>query len=130
MRRYCGALTRPMTSKLTSYLHVRRRQWRLSQKELAFLLGYRTDSIISRYEHRERRMTLAIAFACSLIFGVEAKDMFPKLFEEVEDGVVRRLYELYNRLKAGKPSKKKDAKLRLLEEALSRTTTRARHEEV
>jgi hypothetical protein len=119
-----------MSSKLTSYLHVRRRQWRLSQKELAFLFGYRTDSIISRYEHRERRMTLGIAFACSLIFGVEAKDMFPKLFEEVEDGVVRRLYELYNRLKAGKPSKKKDAKLRLLEQALSRTIKRAQHEEV
>jgi hypothetical protein len=119
-----------MTSRLKSYLHVRRRQWRLSQKELAFLLGHRTESIISRYEHRERQMTLPIAFACSLIFGVEAKDMFPKLFEEVEDGVVRRLYELYNRLKAGKPSKKKDAKLRLLEGALSRTTTRARHEEV
>jgi len=75
-------------------------------------------------------MTLAIAFACSLIFGVEAKDMFPKLFEEVEDGVVRRLYELYNRLKAGKPSKKKDAKLRLLEQALSRTIKGAQHKEV
>lgn len=119
-----------MSSKLTSYLHVRRRQWRLSQKELAFLLGYRTDSIVSRYEYHERRITLAIGFACSLIFGVEAKDMFPKLFEEVEDGVVRRLYELYNRLKASKPSKKTEAKLRLLEEALSRTTTRVPHKHV
>ena len=53
-----------------------------------------------------------------------------KLFEEVEDGVVRRLYELYNRLKAGKPSKKKDVKLRLLEQALSRTTKRAQHTHV
>src|SRR5580704_10395356 len=119
-----------MSSKLTSYLHVRRRQWRLSQKELAFLFGYRTDSIVSRYEYRERRMTLAIGFASSLIFGVEAKDLFPKLFEEVEDGVVRRLYELYNRLKTRKPSKKTDAKLRLLEEALSRTTKRVQQTHV
>jgi transcriptional regulator with XRE-family HTH domain len=119
-----------MSSKLTSYLHVRRRQWRLSQKELAFLFGYRTDTIVSRYERNERQMTLAIAFACSLIFGVEAKDLFPKLFEEIEDGVVRRLYELYNRLKAGKPSQKTDTKLRLLEEALSRTTKRAQHTHV
>ena len=119
-----------MSSKLTSYLHVRRRQWRLSQKELAFLFGYRTDSIVSRYEHDERPMTLALGFACSLIFGIEAKNLFPKLFEEVEDGVVRRLYELYNRLKAGKPSKKTDVKLRLLEQALSRTTKRAQHTQV
>jgi hypothetical protein len=116
-----------MSRKLTSYLHVRRRQWQLSQKELAFLFGYRTDSIVSRYECRERRVTLAIGFACSLIFGVEAKDLFPTLFEEVEDGVVRRLYELYNRLKAGKPSQKTNAKLQLLKQALSRTTKRAQH---
>src|ERR1700675_1581651 len=103
-RRHCGALTRGMTSKIKSYLHVRRRQWRLSQKELAFLFGYRTDSIVSPYEHYERPMTLACGFACSLIFGIEAKHLFPNLFDEVEDGVVRRLYELYNRLKAGKPS--------------------------
>jgi transcriptional regulator with XRE-family HTH domain len=116
-----------MSSKIKNYLRVRRRQWRLSQKELAFLFGYRTDSIISRYEHYERRMTLARGFACSLIFGVEAKYLFPNLFEEVEDGVVRRLYELYNRLKASTPSKKTNAKLRLLEDALSRTTKRAQH---
>lgn len=34
------------------------------------------------------------------------------------------VYELYNRLKASAPSKKTEAKLRLLEEALSRTTKR------
>jgi hypothetical protein len=117
-----------MTSRLTSYLRVRRRQWQLSQRELAFLFGYRTDSIVSRYEYHERRITLSIGFACSLIFGVEAKDLFPTMYEEVEDGVVRRLYELYNRLKASAPSKKTDAKLRLLEEALSRTTKRAQPE--
>jgi|SRR5579864_350455 len=119
-----------MSSKLTSYLHVRRRQWQLSQEELAFLFGYRTDSIVSRYEYHERRIPLAVGFACSLIFGVEAKDLFPTLFEEVEDGVVRRLYELYNRLKASAPSKRTDTKLRLLEEALSRTTKRAQPERI
>ena len=119
-----------MTSRLGNYLRVRRRQWQLSQKELAFLLGYKTDSIVSRYERQERRITLSIAFACHLIFGVEPKDIYPRLFEQVEDGVIRRMFELYNHLKEGKPSKKRDTKFLLLKEALSRTTKRPRQQQV
>lgn len=113
-----------MAARLGNYLRVRRREWQLSQRELAFLLGHRTESIVSRYERQERRITLAMAFACYLIFGAKPKDLFPALFEEVEDGVVRRMFELYQRLQQSKPSKKNDTKLRLLREALARAAKR------
>lgn len=111
-----------MSTRTGNYLRVRRRQWQLSQKELAYLLGYKADSIVPRYEKQERRLTLSIAFSCQLIFGTEPKELFPELYEQVEDGVVRRMYELHNRLEKAKPSKKRDTKLLLLKQALSRST--------
>jgi transcriptional regulator with XRE-family HTH domain len=112
-----------MSTKLGNYLRVRRRQWQLSQKELAYLFGYKSDSIVSRYEHQERQLTLRIAFSCQLIFGADLQELFPNLYEQVEDGVVRRMFELYNQLEKAKPSKKRDTKLLLLKQALSRSTS-------
>ena len=111
-----------MSSRLGNYLRLHRRRSALTQGELAYLLGYRTESIVSRLEKQERRITLAIAFAYHLIFGAEPKEIFPALFEQVEEGVVRRMYELYERLKQSGPSQKTSLKLRLLQEALTRTT--------
>jgi transcriptional regulator with XRE-family HTH domain len=119
-----------MSKRLGNYLRVRRRQWQLSQKELAFLFGYKTDSIVSRYERQGRRLTLGVAFACDLIFGASPKELFPKVYEQVEDGVVRRMFELHNQLKNTKPSKKRDMKLLLLKEALSRATGNSHHQDL
>ena len=65
-----------------------------------------SDAIVSRIERQERRVTLAIAFACQLTFGAEPGDIYPALLEQVEDGVVRRMYELYSQLKTRKPTQR------------------------
>ena len=44
--------------------------------------------------------------------------------------MIGRTFGLYNHLKEGKPSKKRNTKLLLLEEALSRTTKRFRQQQV
>ena len=119
-----------MTNGIGNYLRLHRRRWGLTQAELAFLFGYQSDAIVSRFERRERRVTLAIAFACQLIFGVEPKDIYPALLEQVEDGVVRRMYELYSQLKTQKPSQRTAVKLRLLQDALARATKGAGHENI
>src|SRR5688500_9601888 len=119
-----------MARRIGNYLRVRRRQWALTQKELAFLFGYQNEAIVSRFERHERRITLSIAFACQLIFRAEPREIFPGLFEHVEDGVVRRMLELYERLKQGKPSKRSLAKLELLHEALARATKGENPDEV
>jgi transcriptional regulator with XRE-family HTH domain len=119
-----------MAQRVGNYLRVRRRQSALTQKELAFLLGYGSEGVVSRFERHERRITLAIAFACELILGAGPRDLFPVLLEQVEDGVVRRMYELYERLKDAKPSRKTAAKLQLLHEALARATKGATPREI
>lgn len=105
---------------IRNYLRVYRRRWHLTQEELAFLFGYDGESIISRFEREERTITLAVAAACHSIFGVEPNELFPALFDGVEQKVVQRMQELRERLLKSKRSQKTLAKLQLLQEALGR----------
>ena len=109
-----------MSRKVDNYLRLYRRRSTFTQKELAFLLGYRAQSIGSLFERRKRRITLATAFCYSLIFGVEPKEMFPALFLEVQHNVARRMQELHDILSVKRPCKTTATKLRLLEKALAR----------
>jgi transcriptional regulator with XRE-family HTH domain len=106
--------------ELRNYLRVYRRRWHLTQEELAFLFGYEAESIISRFEHEERMITLAVATACQTIFGVEPRELFPALFASVEQGVVERMCELRDRLTGSELTQKTLVKLELLQEALRR----------
>jgi len=115
--------------RLDCYLHTHRRQWGLTQEELAFLLGSKSASVISRLERREHDPSLKAAFACQVIFGVAPDELFPKLYVEVEDAVMRRAHELHERLQ-GTPSKTTRAKLELLEDALRRASERAEEPDV
>ncbi len=108
--------------RLGNYLRVRRRQSHLTQAELAFLFGYLDQSIIGRLERDERAITVAVARACELIFGVEPKEIFPALFESVDQGVVARVNKLRERLANCTPAPKTAIKLQLLHEALGRLT--------
>ena len=105
---------------LRNYLRVYRRRWHLTQEELAFLFGYDTESIISRFESEERTITLAVAIACQTIFGVKPKEVFPALFVSAEETVVQHMYELRDRLAQSELTHRTVAKLELLQEALRR----------
>jgi len=119
-----------MAQKLTNYLRTYRRRSAFSQKELAFLLGYRSSSVVPRFERQQRRITLGIALSYQLIFGGELKDAFPALFDRVEEGLSWRMQELHDRLKEGLPSKKTTLKLQVLREALTRVPQHADEQEV
>ena len=109
---------------LGNYLRVRRREWQLSQRELAFLLGYKNESIISRLERQERRLAFDTSRACRLLFGARSDEMFPALSQAADEELLKRIEELRATLKREKPSKRLDAKLRLLETAHKRVLER------
>lgn len=106
--------------KLGNYLRTYRRRGLLTQAELAFLIGYNTESIISRLERSERTITLAVAFACQTIFGVEPTELFPTALESAEKSVLARIRQLHDRLMQSNPTQKTLAKLELLQNALDR----------
>lgn len=106
--------------KLRNYLRTYRRRWGLTQDELAFLFGYTDQSIVARFEHQERTITLAVAYACELLFGVKPQEVFPACFEGVELSMAERMHELQDRLLQRAPTQKTLAKLELLHEAIGR----------
>lgn len=118
-----------MNKKLASYLRSYRRRWGLTQQDLAFLLGCKSSAVISRLEGRKREPSLKIAVACFIIFGIPAAELFPGIATEVDEAVMVRVWDLYDRLQ-GDPSRATRAKLDLLEDAIERAKGRARQSDV
>ena len=75
-----------------------RRRLGLTQKELAYLLGYDSDSHISRIENGSRNPNLAEVLVIELVFGVPGVAIFPEVREVVGQRVRRRLRRLTNEL--------------------------------
>jgi transcriptional regulator with XRE-family HTH domain len=113
--------------RFVKYLRTHRRRWHLTQGELAFLFGYSDQSMIARLERGERALSLAVAHACELIFGVEWDEIFPELLATIEERVVHRLRELADQLGQAEATKKTAPKLKLLRGALNRIGAADQH---
>ena len=77
-----------------NYLSHHRQRWALSQRELALLLGHASRSVISRLELGQGRPSLPFAIRCEAIFGVRIGDLFPDLFDEHHEAVMRHAVDL------------------------------------
>jgi transcriptional regulator with XRE-family HTH domain len=118
-----------MKKKLTCYLRPYRRRWGLTQNELVSLLGLRANGVVSRIERQECLPSLKVAFALEIIFGATALELFPGLFAGVDEDVIARAYDLYERLQ-GNSSRKIRMKLDLFEDLFKRAKTRANRTKV
>lgn len=108
-----------MDHKIPNYILTHRKRWALTQKELAGLLGAKSETQVSRWERSKRKPSLRVVLASQVIFGETPDSMFPLLFSEIEESVMHRAYKLYTSL-AGSTSKKSKRKLKLLEDVLRR----------
>jgi len=118
-----------MKKRLGCYLRLERLKSGLTESELANLTGRASGSIISRLEAQQRQPSLAECFGFEVLFGRSAKELFPTLFDTVEEEVMRRAYELYERLQ-GDPSKTVRDKLATFEGAFQRWKTRSNANDV
>ncbi len=76
--------------KLPTYLRTHRKRGGLAQKELAALLGCQSGASVCQYERQAAQPSLETAFACQVIFGVPAHELFPGIFEKVEQQIIER----------------------------------------
>ena len=76
------------------YLRTHRRNWGLTQKELAKLVGTASSVQISRYENGKRAPRIEVALACQVIFGVPPSIMFPDTYALAEEEVMRNMYRM------------------------------------
>ena len=86
-----------MQHKLPCYLATFRENWALTQQELATLLGYKSHRQVSRLEQSACPPKSDAMLATELLFGLPPREMFPGLFDEVEDQAVTRLYGLFKK---------------------------------
>lgn len=104
-----------------NYVRTLRRSWAFTQEEIAVLLGFKDRSGISRIESGKRLPSLESTLALEVLFGVAPKQLFPDLYTETEEALLRRAYPLYEAtLNTTTPSdmRKREA----LDEAMRRAT--------
>jgi transcriptional regulator with XRE-family HTH domain len=112
-----------MTHRPISYLRALRRRCGLTQKELAYLIGADTGSVISRVEGLKRLTSTGATLAIALVFNTTPSELFPTTFAEMREDVHRRVTDLYEELQ-GNPSATTRAKLDFLEQVLERVAKR------
>jgi transcriptional regulator with XRE-family HTH domain len=111
-----------MDHRLKSYLRTFRRRFGFTQMELAFLIGTKSRTAISRIEGAKRRPGLNALYACAFIFDTPPPELFPDLISELHEAMLDRAYELHEKLQ-GNPSKTTRIKLDFLEQLMSRLGT-------
>jgi transcriptional regulator with XRE-family HTH domain len=109
-----------MSHLLPSYLHTLRKQWGLSQPDLAALLGV-TGSALSRFENGSRHPSAELVVGAEVMFGHSAKDVFPKFYHDIECTIVDRARALYKSIES-KTDTTSRAKLHLLSEIIERAS--------
>jgi len=67
-----------------------RRRVGLGQKQVAALLGYRSSTLISKFERGDKLPSLKRAFQFELLYGVPARFLFESLFEQVREELTGR----------------------------------------
>lgn len=104
---------------MTYYLRRERRTSGLTQPELADLIGCRCAIQLSRIERGLRPPSLHILVASKILFDCPTRKTFPRLYDEVEETVMRLVYRLYEKLEDQKTPRAKQ-KREFLEQVLGR----------
>jgi hypothetical protein len=108
-----------MDQRIKSYVRPFRRRWALTQKELGFLIGGKSGTLVCRIEVATRIPSFAVGFAFAVIFDTPIVDLFPVFNAETQEALLRRATELYEELQ-GNPSQANRTKLDFLEALLAR----------
>lgn len=89
-----------MSRPLTHYLITHRKRAGLSQDELAFLLGSKSGTKVSRHEQERREPSLKTALAYAAVYRVPVEDLFPGLALVAELKVTGRKQVLLTKLRS------------------------------
>lgn len=113
------ALISMAKGKLPNYLRLQRKRLGFSEREIAFLLGRKGSSQVSRYEHFHQVPPLETAIAYHVIYRTAPPELFggsyDRIAREIQNRARRLLKKIENPPKQGVAAwKKKVEWLRLL----------------
>ena len=85
-------------NRLVNYVRARRKRAGLSQRELALILGYRNEGVISRHELFRSVPPLLMALGYEVVFQTSVSELFPGLRETVENVIESSLADFESSL--------------------------------
>jgi len=74
-----------------NYIKAHRKRWHMTQKELAFLLGYDGNGYMSRLETGDREPQVEELILLEIIFQKAGHHLFSKYYRSVSDKLLHRL---------------------------------------
>jgi transcriptional regulator with XRE-family HTH domain len=101
-------------------LRTHRKQHRLSQSDVAFLLNLKNNSQISRSENGDRSPTIDIILAYHLLFDTQLGDFFMQRRNTIKSRMLSRITPLRKEIQKETPTAKVNSRLKFLDEALIR----------
>ena len=118
-----------MLSKTHNYLRAHRKRGGLTQDEMAFLLGCESGTKVSRYERLSREPNLYTVFACQAVFGIPAHELFPSIYQKVEDATKHRAHALSKKIDSHNLDAITHRKIETLHAVASQKTPEPEHPE-
>lgn len=83
-----------MPPPINNHLRRHRRRAGLSHGDIAFLLGCRDGSFVSRHEQNRREPSLRTALAYQAIHGLPVSDLFPGIYNPILNAVTKQAASL------------------------------------
>jgi transcriptional regulator with XRE-family HTH domain len=81
---------------------------------VAFLLGCKSGTKISRYERFNRNPNLETALAYEIVFGTPMRELFAGAFQKVEEKIKKRAQLLFQKLNESNQDRLATRKLEML----------------
>lgn len=105
-----------------NYFKKHRRDSHLSQSDVAFLLGLKGISVLSRYENGDRSPHAKHLLMLHLIYGVPIEALYQEHKEVLKEEIIDRLAKLHSVCAVQEGNKKMKRRKLFLEDALTRLT--------
>ena len=77
-----------------NYIKAHRKNWGLTQRELAFIIGFDNHVRISQLEQGKKKPNFTEAIIFELLFDKSISRLFPDIYHEITDTLIHRLQSL------------------------------------
>lgn len=92
-----------MSRKLANYIRTFRKRLGLTQHDVAFLSEYHDASKVSAIERQRKLPSLRALVALCVIFRAPVRELFPRIYAQVEEAVIKQAQVLSQKLLPERP---------------------------
>jgi DNA-binding XRE family transcriptional regulator len=103
-----------MPAQLPNYIRTHRKRARLTQKDVAFIIGSKSGAGISRHERFKQTPDLQTLLAYEMLFRTPVRNLFDGTHRKVERKLLRRIRLLIRKLRETGRSRRVERKVEIL----------------